>query len=119
MKDNDFISQMVNDTIAATDEAHADVLPFATPSNHFVVYANYDESKHCYVIKSKGKSLEIPKNWGPFHNRISQEFMILKGDDQHHFIDILSKFMGVKLEHLKIKLETSSTVSSDVDSHAA
>lgn len=104
MANKDLISQMVDDTIEQENCSVGNLLPFEIPTNTFTVEAFYDEKKQCFLITANGKSLEIPKNWGPFKNRIATEIVISKNDDNYLFLDVLSVFLGKRIDLLRIDL---------------
>ena len=107
MANKDFISQMVEDTIEQDVCSGGDLLPFEMPTNTFTVEAVYNHRKQCFMIMANDKFLEIPKNWGPFKNRIATEFMISKRDDNYLFLEVISVFFGQKIDLLKIDLVNS------------
>lgn len=112
MADHDFIIKMVEETMEASKYSHnTELLPFSAPNTAHSVKAHYDPRKLCYVIYGKDKNLEIPKNWGPFANRISKEFLINSTDDPHYFIPVLEEFLGQKIltVHIVITLESADT----------
>lgn len=115
---NDFISLMVQETLDSEQSVGEKVLPYQSP-DCFEVEAIYNEAKKCYLICADNKFIEIPKNWGPFKNRISQEFILLKEDDHDLFLDIISTFFQKNIECMKIQLINSEVqVMRDIKSAA-
>ena len=104
MKSDDFIGQMVHETISTENEVHQDVLSFRS-IDYFKLNVFYDKKRMCFVIRSEKKIIEVPKNWGPFKNRIASEFYISEFDDTEGFIPIISEFFNQEIRTLKIVLE--------------
>jgi hypothetical protein len=104
MANKDLISQMVDDTIEQENCSGGNLLPFEIPTNTFTVEAVYNDIKKCFMITANDKSLEIPKNWGPFKNRIATEIVISKNDDNYLFLNVFSVFLGQRIDLLKVDL---------------
>lgn len=104
MGDQDFIGQMVQETISIEQDDKSNLLSF-THENSFEIRAFYDKTRFCYVIHNKKEIMEIPENWGPFKNRISKEFFLSKFDDKDNFIEIVSIFLDRKLDSIKFILD--------------
>lgn len=111
MKENDFIGQMVQETIHSGEDK-SNILSFSQ-ENSFELNALYDDVRKCYILSNKQEDIEIPENWGPFKNRISTEFIVSRFDDKDFFLDIISVFYGKELNSVKILLENTSSKLSD------
>lgn len=103
MSATDFISKMVEETLRKEQAQGEQVLPFHQP-DCFEVEAIYSAEKKCYMIEANNLSIEIPKNWGPFKNRIASEFILSTSDDKEMFLDVVSSFFNRKIDCLKIRL---------------
>ncbi|MBD66866.1 MAG: hypothetical protein CME62_16810 [Halobacteriovoraceae bacterium] len=71
------------------------------------ILASYNQTKKCYLLSYQNKTLEVPKNWGPFKNRISTEFELTSDNDHHHFLAVLSDYYQTEFKHLKFTLINS------------
>ena len=103
MDNNDFISKMVEETLGQELDQDEAVLKFEQPEC-FELQATYLPSKKCFQIMANGRTIEIPKNWGPFKNRIANEFVLSHHDDKDELIPVISAFLGKPLDCLKVKL---------------
>ncbi len=104
MKEADFIGQMVQETIQTNDNDKSNLLSFSQ-ENSFELCAFYDKKRFCYILHNHKEILEVPKDWGPFKNRISSEFIVSRFDDKDHFLDIISIFYKKDLNSIKIVVE--------------
>lgn len=105
MSKSDFISQMVEETIAPLENHETNVLSFENPALSHVFDLEYSEFKKCLILKNEGRVLEIPKNWGPFKNRISKEISISAGDDKYLLLSMLSIFFDTEISHAEFKIQ--------------
>ncbi|MAX65349.1 MAG: hypothetical protein QF441_14615 [Bacteriovoracaceae bacterium] len=104
MAKKDFIQQMVKDTISFSQEYYSDnVLPLSF-KGAFEISAFYDRKRKCYILHNESEVLEIPRNWGPFRNRVSIRFQLSKYDDKDNFVEILSLFFNKDLEHVQVNI---------------
>lgn len=103
MSATDFISQMVEETLQKEQTEGDKVLPFHQP-DCFEIEAVYNPTKKCYSVSANNQIIEIPKNWGPFKNRIATEFILNTTDDKEHFLVVVSSFFARKIDCLKIRL---------------
>lgn len=111
MGKSDFISQMVEDTIADSESSNSStVLPFESPKNSPSFIVDYDDARKCYILQSEEGCIEVPKNWGPFNNRISNEFSLSVGEDKYLFLEILSVFSKKTITHAKFTINLSATI---------
>lgn len=104
MSSYDLIEQMVQETISntstqASGECHLSLL---NSKKTCKLYASYNSTKLCYIISLDGNKIEIPKNWGPFKNRISTEFTISSREDEDKFFEVVSAFFNIKESALKV-----------------
>ncbi len=106
MDDKNLIDLMVQETIQG--EAPSNVIPFQN-ENTFQISAIYQPERKCYQISKKNEVLEIPKNWGPFRNRISQSFTLTPFEDSDDFLSVLEMFYGRDINSAQITLINSST----------
>lgn len=113
MSKSDFISQMVEETIASQASHEDNVLSFKKPINSDTFELAYSDTRKCLILEHKGEFLEIPKNWGPFKNRFSREFSVSTSDDKYHFLSMLSIFVGSEISHAEFKIDYQQ------DSHKA
>lgn len=118
MSNTDFIAKMVEETLGQENDHSDDVLPFYKP-DCFEIEAIYNPEKQCFLICAQGKSIEIPKNWGPFKNRIAKEFILSRGDDKEHFLDMVSLFYNHQIECLKVQLVNTEVGLKDYSKSAA
>lgn len=118
MDGKDFISKMVEETLGESLETEDNVLKFEQPEC-FELQAKYIANKQCFQIMAHGKTIEIPKNWGPFKNRIANEFILSPLDDKEHLIPVISAFLGKQLDCLKIQLLDSEHNLDDYQGKAA
>jgi len=103
MSTTDFISQMVEETLDRETDHGESILPFHQP-DCFEVEAIYNPRKQCFMICAHNKFIEIPKNWGPFKNRIAKEFILSPNDDKEDFLAVASLFFNRQIECLKVQL---------------
>lgn len=108
MKDMDYISQMVQETLQSNKfqgvEASEEPVEIRVKRN---------VAKNCLVISNeKGQDLEIPENWGPFKNRIVHNFIVDSSDDPYDFLSVLSSFLGQELGSIRIIIEKKLDDSS-------
>lgn len=102
MGKTDFISQMVEETMGAYDSSDK-------PTEELLsIDLEYSSYRKCYIYKGYGQNLEIPRNWGPFANRISKEFILNTADDPYKFLEILSVFLVQEVESVKINICSES-----------
>lgn len=96
MKD-DFLNQLVNETFA-DNELDVNFIPIT-----------YSSRKLCYCIKSHGRSIEFPSNWGVFSQLSSSGFkeIILKDELLHSAI---SNFLDLNLDNIEIKKTSTGLV---------
>ena len=93
MKHQDYIDQMVQETLSHTD-----------PANLLKVY--HDELRHCYVFENNsGQKLEAPVNWGPFKNKNLVEYHIDRTSDEFSFLPIISQFYNASFFEVRIMVE--------------
>tara|TARA_Y100000590_G_C15421100_1_gene901437 strand:- start:395 stop:742 length:348 start_codon:yes stop_codon:yes gene_type:complete len=103
MKENDFIGQMVQETLS---NSNYDSYEFSHDADSLCeIRVKVDQARGCYLIWSEKEHLEIPKNWGPFKNRISGEFILSKKEDNEHFLDMLSVFFQQDISTAKFVLD--------------
>lgn len=108
MKDNDFITLMVQETLNLQDDDS--VVP--------TLSAYQDRAKACIVItNSSGESLEIPKNWGPFKSMMGHHVYLSRENDTNEFLSVLNSFLGAEYEAVRITL--GETTQSQSQSKAA
>ncbi len=85
MKENDFITLMVQETLNL--QTDADIVP--------TISAYEDRDKACIVISNdEGEVLEIPKIWGPFKSMMGNHVYISQDNDSYEFLSILNSFLG-------------------------
>jgi hypothetical protein len=104
MKTNDFIGQMVHETISTENSTQQDMLSFEN-NNFFKLEVSYDKKRMCFVLENDKGTLEVPQNWGPFKNRIASQFYISEFDDPEGFISIISNFFDQEISSIKIILK--------------
>ena len=103
MSATDFISIMVEETLDQENDQGESILPFHQP-DCFEVEAVYNPRKKCFMICAHNKFIEIPKNWGPFKNRVAKEFILSRSDDKEDFLTVASLFFNRQIECLKVQL---------------
>jgi hypothetical protein len=104
MKESDFISQMLLDTISDDSPVVGnDFMLVDGLSNAFEIDAVLDEQRSCYVFEVSGSALEVPINWGPFKNRLALEFTLSESEDKENFLDIVSSLCNHKVKCIKVK----------------
>ena len=106
MKDNDFITLMVQETL----NQHNNDLTVQC------LEAYEDREKACIVISnSSGQSLEVPKNWGPFKAMMGNHVYIHQENDQYEFLSVLSSFLGQDYDSIRIVLGQTTHSQSHRD----
>lgn len=103
MKNSDFIEQMVQETLDIENESSSIQMRFKL-DEVFEIDAVLDDERSCYILKGESGRIEIPMNWGPFHNRIGKEIIIHANEDQVEFLKVLSSFLKIPLEAIRINL---------------
>ena len=111
MSKSDFISQMVEDTIADTEPRENNILSFEAPKNICHLDLELNEKKKCYVLRDSDRCLEIPINWGPFKNRISREFTLGLGEDKHLILSMLSVFFDKPITNARFSINRSEELN--------
>ena len=109
MKTEDLIGQMVQETISNLNREGTSVL-LLSDKDCFKLEAVYDEKRMCFVLSHGDKSIEIPKNWGPFKNRITKQFVLSEFDDGELFIPIIAAFYQEKINSIKISIINDTSV---------
>lgn len=109
MKENDFIGQMVQDTIHSSDN-NTNLYNFDDSEVDRIIHFDFDFKRQCHCLTHKKQTLEIPRNWGPFKNRISPSIVISSSDDKYLFLDILNSFLGCELTSVRIVMSSDSNI---------
>ena len=109
MKETDFISQMLLDTIDDDSSMGTNDFMFVDgPSDALEIDASCDELRSCYVFNVNGQVLEVPVNWGPFKNRLALEFTLSESEDKEHFLDIISALCNNKVTSVRVRFTHQS-----------
>jgi hypothetical protein len=104
MKETDFISQMLLDTIDDSSSVLTnDFMLVDGPEDVLLVDAVRDSQRSCYIFEINGQVLEVPVNWGPFKNRLALEFTLGESEDKYKFLEIISTLCNNKVTNIKIK----------------
>ena len=82
------------------------------------IEAIYDANRKCFVLNLAGQSIEVPKNWGPFKNRISQSFSFDRSEDHFFFIPIIEDILHRTIDCIDFKLSHFDVFSTDQDQAA-
>lgn len=106
MKRNDFIGQMVHETIQTKNKGSNTLLSYR-PKVDVELTLISDKFRKCYIIQHESKRLEIPYHWGPFNNRISREIILDQAEDHHLFLSVFNEFFQTDYQSIKFDLETS------------
>lgn len=102
MKEKDFISLMVQETLSLQESS----------DRAFTLYAHEDIQRMCLSIENDvGELLEIPKNWGPFQNLMGSQAYITTENDDYEFLGVLSQFFGYDFQSVRIVLEQAQDES--------
>ena len=119
MKDNDFISQMLLETLNEDSSSRNDFMFVDGPSDAMQVEAFFDSVRSCYCLNFAGQAIEIPSNWGPFKNRVAKEFSLVKSEDSDYFLDIISEVYGQDIKSIKVFIHSVENDSHSNYSQAA
>lgn len=102
MKEMDYISQMVLETLQPTHHEETDRYQQIA-----VVHGFEDRDRKCIVLLNKmGYELEVPINWGPFKDFIGKELIIEKDQDPHSFLSVISSFFNEDFQAVRIDLDS-------------
>ena len=102
MNDKYLIDLMVQETIQG--DVPSNVIPLSN-ENTFQLTARYIAKRRCFLIKKNDKNLEVPENWGPFKNRLSQSFTLTSFEDSDDFLSVLELFYDRELTSVQITIE--------------
>lgn len=102
MNDKYLIDLMVQETIQG--DIPSNVISLSSEDT-FQLTANYIQNRKCYQIQRKDKKLEVPENWGPFKNRLSQSFTLTAFEDSDDFIGVLELFFDRELKSVNINIQ--------------
>ena len=96
MKEKDFISLMVQETLSLQESS----------DRAFTLYAQEDIQRMCLSIENDvGELLEVPKNWGPFRDLMGSQIFITAENDSYEFLGVISQFFGYDFQSVRIVLE--------------
>ncbi len=87
MRKNDFISQMVDETLG-----------------NITVEFEYCTKTKCYRLTSEAQVLEIPMNWSLFKGETTKEIFLTHETDNGLFLPILKEFLGVNVAEATLLL---------------
>lgn len=108
MKDNDFISQMLMETLEDTSFQKSDEFTLIKSFDDAVeLQVTKDEERECFCFTLKETPIEVPVNWGPFKNRISRDFTLSRSEDTDYFLDILSDILMYRVQNIRIMITDS------------
>ncbi len=101
MIEKSLIDLMVDETFSS-ERAYKqlELLPF----ERIEIEAIFDKRRNCFVLNLAGLSIEIPKNWGPFKNRISQNFSLDRSEDYFFLIPVIENILNKTIDAIDFKL---------------
>ena len=107
MKNDDFISLMVQETLemSTAQDRHLRLVSGQFNDHELVLKIRLDQHRKCFVIEQNNRKIEFPNNWGPFKNFQNDTITLNGQTDRYGLINVLSLYFGVTAQQVTFLLD--------------